>query len=412
VLDRYNFETDEALANPYPLYAAMRLEDPIYWHQGAGAWMLMRHSDIVAALRHPTISAMRLKGPREMQSIKWLINIDPPEHTRLRKLVHNHYINRVIDFFSTYVRDTVNMLIDRMIQNRKADLICDFAHPLSMMVMYKMLGISRENYDRMEVLINDFSAFTGGIGSAATLSNARAGYRGIRECIGYFRESLRQRIAHPTENDLLAAFASLVQDSVLTEDEAIGLCVEMTFAAAKNVINGIGNGVYALLTTPTQLQLLKENETLIGTAVEELLRYDSPVQATARTAQSEIEIGGKIIRQGQRILLFLGAANRDPAEFKDPDALDIRRQNNAHLAFGYGSHFCIGVHLARYEMQTAISVLLHRLPTIRLATNEITWKATAGYRGLTSLPVEWQESVCQHDLPLTPFTSSAETYTS
>ncbi len=388
------------LANPYQFYHQLRSEAPVYWSEAMGAWLLTRYSDAEAALRDPRlISGTRISAAvkqlpdavqPEMQALQnhistWMGFVDPPDHTRLRALVSNAFTPRMIRDLRPQIQAIVNDLLDRVQEAGEMDVIADFAFPLPAIVIAEMLGLPPEDRDQFKQWSNDIMAFLGT--GRPRLDVARHAQKGVYALKGYLRNIFTQRRQRPRDDLISALLVVEEEGDRLSEEEMFGMCVFLLVAGHETTLSLIGNGLLALLRNPDQRRTLQADPALIDTAVEEFLRYDSPIQHQTRVAREDFKLDGQQIRQGQRVLPMLGAANRDPAQFPDPDRLDICRQPNPHLAFGYGIHFCLGAPLARLEGKIAIDTVLRRMPALQLMTESLTWRVHSSMRNPESLPV-------------------------
>jgi cytochrome P450 len=388
------------LANPYRFYHQLRSEAPVYWSEAMGAWLLTRYCDAEAALRDPRlISGTRISAAvkqlpeavqPEIQALQnhissWMGFIDPPDHTRLRALVSNAFTPRMIRDLRPQIQAIVDDLLDRVQEAGEMDVIADFAFPLPAIVIAEMLGLPPADREQFKQWSNDVMAFLGT--GRPQVDVARRAQQGVYALKGYLRSIFSQRRQSP-QDDLISALLIVEQEGDrLSEEEMFGMCVFLLVAGHETTLALIGNGLLALLRNPDRKRTLQDDPALIETAVEEFLRYDSPIQHQTRVAGEDFELEGRQIRQGQRVLPMLGAANRDPAQFDDPDRLDIRRQPNPHLAFGYGIHFCLGAPLARLEGQIAIGAILRRMPALQLTTESLTWRVHTSMRNPEMLPV-------------------------
>ncbi|HLI91609.1 MAG TPA: cytochrome P450, partial [Ktedonobacteraceae bacterium] len=391
----------EYTANPYPLYHRLREHDPIYWDERAEEWVLTRHSDVITILRDPRLTAERFMLdtswlPRDMEETlgppihaltRQMLFRDPPDHTRLRGLVSKAFAPRVLEAMRPRIQSIVDELLDAVQDDGGMEVIQAFAFPLPAIVIAQMLGVPPEDRGQFVKWTGDFGMLLSGVN--LELQDVVRALYGVSEFMDYFRNIIKQRRTAPKDDLMQAMIAAEEQGDRLTEEELLGNCVLLLAAGHGTTTHLIGNGLLALLRNPDQMQLLKDNPGLIAPAVQELLRYDSPVQMTSRRAKEDITIGDKRIQAGQAVLMCLGAANRDPAVFPDPDRLDLRRQDNRHVAFGYGIHYCLGAPLARIEGEIAFNTLLRRLPNPRLATGEPEWAPNLVFRGLRSLPIEF-----------------------
>ncbi len=385
----------EFVADPYPTYHRLRAEDPV--HQSPrGFWVLTRYEDVVASLRDPRFGkealaafvAARYGGLPPGVGLS-MLDRDPPDHTRLRGLVNKAFTPRVVEVLRPRVRTIVDDLLDRVEGKGAMDLIEDFAYPLPVIVICEMLGVPVEDRDRFKEWGLDIARGLDGIMLPADSEVIRRSHAS-RSAIGaYFRELIAERRAAPRADLLSALIAAEEAGDKLSENELVATCILLLIAGHETTVNLIGNGTLALLRHPDQLRRLREDPGLIGSAVEELLRYDGPVQRTARVLSDDVTVGGRTIPKGGMVMPFIGAADRDPAQFPDPDRLDIARADNRHIAFGWGIHFCLGAPLARVEGQIAINTLVERLPGLALATDIPQFRQSLTLRGLTSLPVSF-----------------------
>lgn len=389
--------TPEFFADPYPFYHRLRSTEPVYWSDRLGAWLLTRYADVSSALHDSRlksgnrIQAIMSQLPetvrRETQPLyqhltKMMAFTDPPDHTRLRTLVGKAFTPATVAGLRPRIQTIVDELLDK-VQGREADLVRDFAYPLPAIVICEMLGIPLEVRDQFKQWSNDIVGFvSAGQVTALKADTAQRSVAALTEC---FRDLSEQRRQHPCEDLISALVIAEEKGDKLTEDELFSMCVQLFFAGFETTEGLIGNGLLALMRNPDQLEKLQDNPSLIGTAVEEFLRYDNSVQRQARVASVDLEIRGQRIHKGQYLLLFIGAANRDPAQFPDPDRLDISRRENKHVAFGHGIHFCIGAPLARLEAEIAINTILRRFPTLRLMSQSLQWEELLALRKLKSL---------------------------
>jgi len=316
-----------------------------------------------------------------------MLDRDPPDHTRLRSLVSKAFTPRVVEGLRPRIQQIVDGLVERALAKGGMDLIEEFAYPIPVIVICEMLGVPVADHERFKGWSLDIAR---GLDAIMLPPDSVVGMRSgtsRRALAEYFRGLIAERRAAPREDLLSALIAAEEAGDTLSEDELLATCILLLVAGHETTVNLIGNGTYALLRHRDELRRLRENPGLIGTAVEELLRYDGPVQRTARIPSEDVTIDGRKIRAGEMVMPFIGAADRDPAQFPDPDRLDIARADNRHIAFGWGIHFCLGAPLARVEGQIAINTLLQRLPKLALATEKPEHRQSLTLRGLTSLPV-------------------------
>lgn len=386
------------IANPYPLYQQLRAKDPVLWDEGMGGWVLTGYAEVVAALRDPRFSATGFMEntswiPEELLATlgtpvrslpRQMLFLDPPDHTRLRDLVAKAFTPRMVDALRPRIQQLADELLDAVQVNRQMDVMRDFAFPLPAIVIAEMLGVPPGDRDQFINWTGQFGALLGG---NLTLEKVFQALGGIAEFMEYFRQIIRQRRTASRDDLMQAMINAEEQGDVLSEEELLGNCVLLLAAGHGTTTHLIGNGTLALLRNPDQLRQLKDEPWLISTAVGELLRFDSPVQLTSRRAKEDLEIGSKRISIGQEVLMCLGAANRDPTQFAEPDQLNLSRQENRYLSFGYGIHFCLGAPLARVEAEIAFSTLLRRLEAMRLETETLEWIPSQVFRGLRELAV-------------------------
>ena len=382
-------------ADPYPFYHRLRAEDPVH-RTAQGYWVVTRYPDVMTVLRDqrfgredfgPAISAVY--GDDSERVPRPMVFRDPPAHTRLRSLVSKAFTSRVVEGLKPRIREIVDRRLDLVQHGGTMDVIADLAYPLPVTVICELLGAPAEDADTMRQWTADITRSLDALGLQSDREIVKRG-RAARHSLGeYFRGLLPERRLHPRADLLSQLLAAEEQGDKLSEDELIATCVLIFIAGHETTVNLIANGLLALLRHPDQLERVRSDPALIAGAVEELLRYDSPVQRTARVATEELEIGGKTIPKHALVVAAIGAANRDPEQFADPDRFDIARQDNHHLAFGFGIHFCLGAPLARIEAQIAIETLLRRMPRLALATHTPEWRKSSTLRGLTLLPVSF-----------------------
>jgi len=389
----FNPMDPEFIADPYPTYHRLRAEDPVH-HNPLGFWVLTRYEDVVAALRDPRLIkepiaafvAARFGAPMPAMGLS-MLDRDPPDHTRLRGLVNKAFTPRVVEGLRPHIQKIVDGLLARVEGAGTMDLIEEFAYPLPVTVICQMLGVPVEDRERFKQWGLDIARGLDAILLPPDSDVARRSVAARHALADYFRGLIAERRAAPRGDMLSDLIAAEEAGDKLREDELLATCILLLVAGHETTVNLIGNGTLALLRHPDQLRRLRENPGLIGSAVEELLRYDGPVQRTARMPSADVTFDGLTIGKGEMVMPFIGAADRDPAQFPDPDRLDITRTDNRHIAFGWGIHFCLGAPLARVEGQIAISALVQRLPKLALATDRPEYRQSLTLRGLTTLPV-------------------------
>jgi cytochrome P450 len=389
------------LDNPYPLYHQLRALDPVYWDERANSWVLTRYADVAAALRDPRYTVMgfmsdtswipvdmrpALEPPLRAVSRQMLFQ-DPPDHTRLRGLVAKGFTPRMIESLRPVIQQVTNELLDQAESKGYMEVIGDFAFPLPAIIIATMLGVPPEDREQFK----RWSSYFGRLldGGDFSLEEVCEAVSEVSDFLNYFRTIMHARRAAPKDDLMQAMINAEEQGDALSEEELLGNCILLLAAGHGTTTHLIGNGTLALLRNPDQLQLVKERPELVGGAVAEVLRYDSPVQMTSRRAKEALQIGGKQVSAGQEVIMLLGAANHDPAQFADPDQLLLARPENRHLSFGLGVHFCLGAPLARVEGEIAFSTLFKRFPHLRLETDAVEWQPSMVFRGLKRLPVSF-----------------------
>ena len=398
----------EAIANPYPVYAQMRAAAPVYWSDQIQSWVLTRYDDVLALARDPRLNTgwrllplARPLTPEEQRDIRELErtrtgllgSLNGQDHLRQRTLVQTAFTPRVVEQMRGVIEAKVDALIGAVARRGQMDLIRDFALPLPLAITHHLIGVPPEFQDAVkagaDAMVYSLSLYNpphGQIGEL--LRTAKAG----EQCV---REMIAERRARP-QDDLLSRMVHASQDGQrLSDAELCALVYTLVLSGFETTVNLIGNGVLALLAHPDQLARLRAGPQMIETAVEELLRYNTPVSCIARICVEDVRVRDVTIRRGQMVMLALGAANRDPGQFPDPDRLDLARTPNRHLSFGHGPHYCLGSALARLEGQIAIGALAQRLPGLRLdvAPEALEWQPTMIVRGLKALPLRFDPAL-------------------
>jgi cytochrome P450 len=396
-LSLYHLLDPEVLANPYPLYRRLRTEDPVHWDSFLHAWVVTRYADVIHVLRDfsanrtPTpeqLSAMDLSAlnPIAQVMVRQMLFMDPPDHTRLRALASAAFTPHRVERLRSHIHEIVDGLLDPLVAVGRMDVIADLAGPLPAIVTAEMLGVPVADHEQLRAWSADFAEMLGNF--QHNPGRFPRVLRSVEEMGAYFRSAIRVRRDRPRDGLIQAMMTAEVAGSRLSEEEIVANLIVTMVGGQETTTNLIGNGVLALLRNPEQLQKLRADASLIPSAVEELLRFDCPSQHTARLAPGDIEIAGKPIRTRQAVIAVMGAANRDPERFADPDRLDITRTNNRHVAFGWAAHFCFGAPLARLEGQIAFETIVRRLPELALQpAAPLVWRHNLGLRGLTALPV-------------------------
>ncbi len=378
----YNLVSEKVKANPYDLYERLRRQDPVHRMRLVKAWALTQYEDVnTVLLDHKRFSNEERFAHTQYRT---LLDFDPPDHTRLRSLVSQAFTPRAVSELGPRIQRIVDELLDAVADKDRFDLIGDFAFPLPVIVIAEMLGVPAQDRERFKDWSNDVALSIEPILDDEQIGRAQ---RSTAELFEYFEGILEQRRRSPQDDMISALLAVEEEGDRLTHEELLSMLVLLLVAGNETTRNLIGNGMLALLRNPDQLQRLRENPDLLDTAIDELLRYDSPVQLNLRIAREDVEIGGKQIRAGQRIVSIIGAANRDPAVFTAPDVLDIGRREKSHISFGRGIHHCLGAPLAVLEGRIVFTNLLARFASIRLLS-EPEYRDQIVLRGVENLWVE------------------------
>lgn len=388
--------------NPFPLYARLQDDDPVHWSPALKAWVLTRYDDVRQMLLTDAMSPDRLRpfyaqlqGERRdtlaevMRYMSlWMVFRDPPEHTRLRRLVGTVFNLKALEALDGPVTRVVDHLLDQLPTGVPIDWAQQVAAPLPAYVIMDMLAIPYSDFPELKEASDELRAFIGG--ARADGDRYATARRGAERLASFFRSLIAQRRAAPGEDFVSRMIAARDDEGRLTEDELVATCMLVLFAGHETTTHLLGNAVNALLDHPDQLRRLQdrpEDPALITSAVEEFLRYDGPSNALARVVKVEHQIDGKTLRVGDRVFGFANAANRDPRAFTDPQGLDLGRTPNRHLTFGFGTHFCMGAPLARLEGQRCVGRLVQRFASIRRAPGTPDWVDALAMRGVFTLPV-------------------------
>jgi pimeloyl-[acyl-carrier protein] synthase len=386
--------------NPYPHYAALHEYSPVLFVPEFNSWFVASYEGVTTVCKdaHFGFDIFKVMTPEELgwpetpENIRplhemrdsWMLHRDPPVHTHLRKVVHKAFTPRMIEHLRDRAQAITDDLIDKAQANGGMDLIAEFAFLLPISMITGMLGVPSEEAPSLR---RWSTSMIDGFDWGHTPERAEQGAKAVVEFSAYLRAIIAERRINP-QGDLISALITTDADGDrLNEDELVSMCVFLLFAGYETTINLIGNGMLALLRQPDQWEKLKANPTLIKSAVEELLRYDSPVQMNGRWVMADTELAGQQLKRGQFVAPLFGAANRDPARFPNPDVLDITRDPNPHIAFGSGIHFCLGAPLARMEGQIAFATLACRLPNLTLVDEKPAYRNMHLFRGLAELPV-------------------------
>lgn len=382
---QYDPLAPDFLPDPYPMYARLRETEPVHWSERMGGWALTRYEDVALALRDPRFSVADRPPMRRDGAATTMVTADPPEHTRLRRLVSKAFTPRAVERQRPRIQEIVDGLLDG-VGGGRFDLVRDVAYPLPVMVIAEMLGVSLADRERFKRWASE--GLAGVVGRFATDEEVARARQSGAEIQAYFEDVIARRRGDLGDDLVSALIAAEDEGSALSSREVLDNCILLITAGHETTSSLIGNGMAAVLRHPAQLARLREDPSLVPGAVEELLRFDPPVQAVTRRALEDVTLDGRAIEKGQVVFAVIGAANRDPRQFERPDELDVTRERNAHLSFGDGVHFCLGAPLARAEAQIAVVALLARFPELRLADEDVAWGGNFIVRGVTRLAVE------------------------
>lgn len=389
----------ERIADPHSYFSALREHDPVHWNEKYRAWFIHRYDDALDALRDPRFSSERIgaaydrltdeqkaqRQPTYDILMDWLVFRDPPDHTRLRRLVSRAFTPRAVEAWRDRITGVVDELIDGLSGRDNFDLIEDFAYPIPAVVIAEMMGVPPDDRDRFKDWSDDVMILVFG---ARGVGDRRArAQQGLIELAAYLGDLVTHYRQHPADNIISNLVEVSEGDDSLQDPEIVANCVLFLFGGHETTTNLIGNGIRVLLNHPDQLQKLRDDPSIIKSAVEEILRFDGPSKMEVRTLADQVEMGGKTLPAGDMVYLVQHAANRDPEVFDQPDQFDIARDPNNHIGFGFGLHFCLGASVARLEGTIALEALVRRLPNLELGPESEVWVPTMLSRGLEHLPV-------------------------
>ena len=395
-LSLYRLLDPEVLADPYPLYRRLRERDPVFWDPFLCAWVVTDYPNVLTVLHR--FSAGRTPSPDQLKAlgldalepiarmmVRQMLFMDAPAHTRLRGLCSRAFTPRRAEQLREHIQGIADRLLDRVAPTGRMEVIADFAAPLPAIVTAELLGVPAADHEQLKAWSADYAEVLGNFQH----NPDRAGrvLRAVEEMTAYFRAAIREQERSPRDGLLGSLLAAEVDGSRLSEEEVIANVIVTMVGGQETTTNLIGNGLLTLLRHPDQLARLRDDPSIVEPAVEELLRYESPSQHTARLAPEDVALGGKRLRKRDPVMAVMAAGNRDPARFPDPDRLDLTRTDNRHLAFGWAAHFCFGAPLARLEGQIAFTTLLRRLPDLTLEPGPLAWRENLGLRGLKALHV-------------------------
>jgi hypothetical protein len=395
----FDLNAPEARRDPYPLYRRLRDEDPVHFSDAWNAWLLTRWADAEAAFRDRRLSANRSAGyaaklpdpvkerlrPLLDNLSRWTLLLDPPDHTRLRALVNKAFTARSVEAMRPRIRALVAELLERHAGRDHIDVVADLAYPLPTIVIGDMLGIAAEDIGLLKAWSDAIASFMG----AAQLGPeiVQRAVRAVVEMEAYLRGVMEAHRREPKANLMSQLLAAEEAGEALTEAELLATCTSLLFGGHETTTNLIGNAVLALAAHPDQHALLRASPDLVPAAIEEVLRWDSPVQRMGRVVTEDLTLHDRTLHRGDRVFMVMGAANRDERQFPDADRFDVTRRDNRHLSFGHGIHFCLGAALGRMEAQLALSALVERLPAFDVDPGDRIDNLTI--RGVHALPLRW-----------------------
>jgi len=388
-------------ADPYPFYRRLREQSPVHWDPFMHTWVVTRYEDVLTVLQ--TFSADRTPNPAQMAALgmpglgpiadvmaRQMLFLDAPSHTRLRKLCSSAFTPRRVEKMEEQIQAIADRLIDDVAASGRMDVIADFAEPFPAIVTAGLLGVPLDDHRQLKAWSADFAEMLGNFQH----NPERVGkvMRSVEGMTAYFRAAIRDQQDAPRDGLIGSLMLAEVDGQRLSEDEVIANTIVTMVGGQETTTNLIGSGLLTLIRQPERLAQLRDDPELIRPAIEELLRFESPSQHTARIAPADTMIGGRMIPKGAAVMAVMAAGNRDPDRFPDPDRLDLERTDNRHLAFGWSAHFCFGAPLARMEGRIAFNTLLRRLTDFAIDADRLEWRTNSGLRGLKALPIRFRES--------------------
>src|SRR5580658_1605216 len=386
----------DMLADPFALFRALREHDPVHWDPYMHAWVVTSYLDVTTVLMN--YSADRTPAPDYLDRLglsfmkpfaeimlQQMMFMDGAKHSRLRGICAAAFTPRRVEELRRVIESIANELIDQVISSGHMDVITDFANPLPAIVTAKLLGVPVEDHEQLHAWVIDLAEMFGNFQHHP--DRVAEIVQSLQDLKGYVAERVEEQRRCPTGGLIHSLMTAEADGQRLSDEEVVANTIITLIGGHETTTNLIAGGFLTLLRNPESLQQLRAHPEIIGSAIEELLRFESPVQHTARIAPADLQLGAKTIQKGSRVVAVLAAANRDPNRFPDPDRLDLLRPDNRHLAFGWAAHFCFGAPLARMEGQIAFNSLLRRLSRPALLDDALEWRANAGLRGLTALRV-------------------------
>lgn len=400
-----------AVTDPYAYFSVLRERDPVHWNERYRAWIVTRYADVAAGFRGKELSSDRVipyvatlpaeermaREPTFRILSNWMVFRDPPDHTRLRRLVYRAFTGPALEQMQDRVSVIVDELLDDLADRREIDLIQDFAYPLPAIVIAEMLGVPSQDRDLFKGWSDDITAL---VFAALDAPDRRMrAQQGLIDLSEYLVELVDHYRNAPGDNLISQLIAVEEEGERLSRDELIATCCLLLFGGHETTTNLVANGTLALLQHPGEAELLRAEPELMGSAIEEILRYDGPARVSFRVVGIDHELHGRRLRAGERVFLVPSSANRDPTAFEHPDRLDVRRTPNRHVGFGMGAHYCLGAALARLEGRLALAAILDRLRGLRVTDAPLVWHPTMLSRGMQSLPLEFDELLTSDAAP-------------
>jgi pimeloyl-[acyl-carrier protein] synthase len=392
----------EVLADPHVLYRALRQQNPVHWDPYMHAWVVTTYPEVVTVLK--TYSADRTPQPAYLESLglslmkpfaevmlQQMMFMDGAQHSRLRGICAAAFTPRRVEELRSVIETITDELIDKVIASGRMDLIADFANLLPAIVTARLLGVPVEDHEQLHNWVIDLAEVLGNFQHHP--DRVAEIVQSLEDLKSYVAARMEEQRQCPTDGLISSLMTAELDGHRLSDDEVIANTIITLIGGHETTTNLIASGFLTLLHNPDSFEQLRDHPEIVASAVEELLRFESPVQHTARIAPAEMQLGGKTIKKGARVVAVLAAANRDPDRFSDPDRVNLLRPDNRHLAFGWAAHFCFGAPLARMEGQIAFTKLLGRLSRPALIDRTLDWRANAGLRGLTKLHISFDTGV-------------------
>lgn len=396
----YDPRDPAVMANPFPTYARLRVEDPVHWSPVLKSWVVTRYDDVRTVLLHDAMSVNKLDAfyrslaPEDAGRMRdivhylglWVAFQDPPDHTRMRQIMRKAFMASSFNTMDDAINDIVEHLLDRLEGREEIDFIADYALMVPAWVIMDLLGVPRDMLPSIKDWADDMAVFIAGARNADDKYERAA--RGCRNMADYFQSLIDDRRQSRAPGFLLDLINARDEGDQLSEDELVATCILVLFAGHETTTNLISNSLLALLNHPKKLEEFRIDQTLTDSACEELMRYDGPSNSIVRSVLRDHELGDKTLRAGDRVYVMLNAANRDPDVFDAPDTIDFNRRPNRHLVFGLGIHTCLGLQLARQEGRSALRAFVDRFPNVSLSTEASpVWQDAMVPRGTKTLPI-------------------------